>query len=99
MVSTKSKLLSLITTSTLIFSLFVVLSFESLHAGHEEHCHKENCPVCLVLQIIKSNSSTSGSPDCLTSITHFVFANLIISLFITYFISLTPVTRKIKLTI
>ena len=99
MVSTKSKLLSLITAPILIFSLFVVLSFESLHVGHEEHCHEENCPVCLVLQIIKSNSSTSGSPDCLTSITHFVFANLIISLFITYFISLTPVTRKIKLTI
>ena len=97
--STKSKLLSLITVPILIFSLFVVLSFESLHAGHKGHCHEENCPVCLVLQIIKSNSSTSGSPDCLTSITHFVFANLIISLFITYFISLTPVTRKIKLTI
>jgi hypothetical protein len=95
----KSKFLSPVSAFILILSLFTALSFESLHAGHEEHCHEENCPVCLVLQIIKSNSSTSGSPDCLTSITHFVFANLIISLFITYFISLTPVTRKIKLTI
>lgn len=52
MVRTKSKLLSLITAPILIFSLFVVLSFESLHAGHEEHCHEENCPVCLVVTTI-----------------------------------------------
>jgi hypothetical protein len=95
----KSKFLSPVSAFILILSLFTALSFESLHAGHEEHCHEENCPVCLVLQIIKSNSSTSGNPVCLTSITHFVFANLIISLFITYFIFLTPVTKKIKLTI
>lgn len=35
-----------------VYNKYVVLSFESLHAGHEEHCHEENCPVCLVVTTI-----------------------------------------------
>lgn len=99
MVSVKSKSLSLIIASALIFSLFIVLTFETLHAGHEAHCHEENCPVCLVLQIIKNNVKKSDSPVCLNQFLHFIFKDLIISLFTLHFISLTPVTRKIKLTI
>ena len=33
-------------------SLFAALTFEAFHTGHEAACHEEDCPVCLVLQII-----------------------------------------------
>ena len=95
----KAKFLSSLSAFILILSLFTALTFEAFHAGHEEHCQEENCPVCLILQIIKSNTSTSDNPLCLNSNSHFIFENLKISLFISYFISLTPVTKKIKLTI
>ena len=48
----KSKFLSPVSAFILILSLSTALSFESLHAGHEEHCHEENCPVCLVVTTI-----------------------------------------------
>lgn len=48
----KSKFLSPVSAFILILSLFTALSFESLHAGHEEHCHEENCPVCLVVTTV-----------------------------------------------
>ena len=51
--------------SLLIFSLFAALTFEAFHTGHEEHCHEENCAICLVLQIIhgteKINQDTASA--------------------------------------
>ena len=40
-------------------SLFAVLTFEVLHAGHEENCHEENCAICLVLQVIHNTKKIS----------------------------------------
>lgn len=45
---------SILRISCLLFilSLFTLTIFEACHAGHQEHCHEENCQICLVLQII-----------------------------------------------
>ncbi|MCR5725472.1 MAG: hypothetical protein K6G80_10345 [Treponema sp.] len=82
-----------------MLSLFSLITFESIHAGHEVYCHEENCPICLVLQIIKNTVKNAGSPLCLKAILHLSFEELVVSLVAAYFISLTPVTKKIKLTI
>ena len=96
---TKSNLLFRLTSLILILSIFTVITFESIHTGHEEHCHEENCPICLVLQIIKNNINKTDTPVCSNIVFHIVFENLLIGLFSYYFILFTPVTRKIKLTI
>ncbi|MBQ5998614.1 MAG: hypothetical protein IJL70_03995 [Treponema sp.] len=35
-----------------IISLLSILAFESIHSGH--HCTEEECPVCIVISIIKN---------------------------------------------
>ena len=80
-------------------SLFAVLTFESLHAGHEEHCHEENCPICLVLQIIHNTNKITNTA-ALTSIEFSLFNY--INLFILSALLLAPATlvkQKIKLVI
>ena len=80
-------------------SLFALLAFESLHAGHEECCHEENCPICLVLQVIHNNNKISG-PALLVSIEYSAFSY--INLFILSALLLAPatlVTQKVKLVI
>jgi hypothetical protein len=44
----------------LIFSLFAALFFEASHAGHEATCHQEECPVCLILQVIHNTKIFTG---------------------------------------
>ena len=95
----ESKHLFRIFASVLILSLFTLITFEAIHNGHEQHCQEENCPVCLVLQIIKNNPKKNDAKTNSDIVLHFIFENLIISLFTLYFISLTPVTKKNKLTI
>jgi len=97
--NSKVKILFSITSFLLILSLFALVTFETIHAGHEENCHEENCPLCLVLQIIKSNIKNTGTSFILKNAFHFIFEDLLIGLFILHFISITPVTKKIKLTI
>ncbi len=82
-----------------ILSLFTTLTFQTLHAGHEEHCHEENCPICLVLQIIHNNNKIS-EPAPLTSVefTAFSYINLII-LSALFFAPATLVKQKVKLVI
>ena len=50
----QKKFFQLFRTTALLtlLSLFTALVFQTLHTGHEASCHEENCPVCLVLQII-----------------------------------------------
>ena len=82
-----------------ILSLFSVLIFESLHAGHEEHCHEKDCPVCLVLQIIHNTNKSSGITQ-LASIEFSTFRY--INLFILSALFLVPATlvkQKVKLVI
>jgi len=80
-------------------SLFAALTFETLHAGHEEHCHDEDCPICLVLQVIHNTNKISDNAS-LTSV-EFSFFNYI-NLFILSALLLAPATlvkQKVKLVI
>ena len=81
------------------FSLFALLTFETLHAGHEEGCHEEDCPICLVLQIIHNTEKITD----ITPLTTFEFsAFCYINLFILSALLLAPATlvkQKIKLVI
>ncbi len=80
-------------------SLFAVLTFEALHAGHEENCHEENCAICLVLQVIHNTKKVSTSVP-LASIDFSAFSY--INLFILSALLLAPATlveQKVKLVI
>ena len=95
------KIFHMLCTTALLtaLSLFALLAFESLHAGHEECCHEENCPICLVLQVIHNNNKISG-PALLVSIEYSAFSY--INLFILSALLLAPatlVTQKVKLVI
>ena len=80
-------------------SLFAVLTFEALHAGHEESCHEENCAICLVLQVIHNTKKISVTAP-LTSIDFSAYNY--INLFILSALLLAPATlvkQKVKLVI
>ena len=82
-----------------VISLFAVLVFQTLHTGHEEHCHEKDCPVCLVLQIIHNTNKIPG----LTPLTSIEFSVIhYINLFIISALLLAPATlvkQKVKLVI
>ncbi|MCR4579863.1 MAG: hypothetical protein K5681_05895 [Treponema sp.] len=83
----------------LLFSIFAAISFESFHAGHEEHCHEEDCAICLVLQILH-NTNKLFSDAVLASVEF--FHSYYISLIIVSALLLAPATlvsQKIKLVI
>lgn len=82
-----------------VISLFTVLFFETLHTGHEEDCHEEDCPICLVLQIIHNINKISETVP-LTSVEFSAFN--FINLFIISALLLAPATlvkQKVKLVI
>lgn len=80
-------------------SLVAILTFESLHAGHEEHCHKEDCLICLVLQLIhNTNKITNTKPHALVDFSIFNFINLFI-LSALFLAPATLVKQKVKLVI
>ncbi len=82
-----------------VIALFTVLFFQTLHAGHEEHCHEENCPICLVLQVIKSTNHISEiTPLTSVEFSAFSYINLII-LSVLFFAPATLVKQKVKLVI
>lgn len=95
------KLFRLFRTAALltIISLFAAITFEAFHTGHEDVCHQENCPVCLVLQIIHStNKITDAAP--MVSVEFSAFSS--INLYILSALLITPATlvkQKIKLVI
>ena len=95
------KLFRLLHTAALLtaISLFSALVFESFHTGHEANCHEEDCPVCLVLQIIGSTEKIGRS----TAQTSVEFTNIfIINLIILSALLLAPATlvkQKVKLVI
>ncbi len=95
------KLVRLLRLAALLtaLSLFAVLTFESLHAGHEEHCHEENCPICLLLQVIHNTNKITNTA-ALTSIEFSLFNYT--NLFILSALLLAPSTlvkQKVKLVI
>ena len=80
-------------------SLFAVLTFEALHAGHEESCHKENCAICLVLQVIHNTKRFSASvPLASIDFSTINYINLFI-LSALFFAPATLVKQKVKLVI
>ena len=80
-------------------SLFGLLTFETLHAGHQESCHDEDCAICLILQVIHSTKKIVDTTP-LTSIefSAFSYINLFI-LSALLFVPATLVKQKVKLVI
>ena len=95
------KLFRLFRTATLltIISLFAAITFEAFHTEHEAVCHEEDCPICLVLQIIHSTEKI-GQNAVLTSVefTNIFFINVII-LSALLLAPATLVKQKVKLVI
>ena len=83
----------------LILALFSALTFEALHSGHEACCHEEDCPVCLVLQIIRANKKTSPADHTADAefITFFYINIIVLSAML--FVPATLVKQKVKLVI
>ena len=95
------KLFRLLRTAALLtaLSLFAALTFEAYHTGHEEVCHEEDCPVCLVLQIIHSTNKIGKSTTTATAVhTVFFYINILI-LSALLLAPATLVKQKIKLVI
>ena len=87
-------------TAILIFlSLFTAILFETNHKGHETNCHEENCPICLVLQIIQNTKKIfDNEPNTSVEILSFIYINfLVISALL--LAPATLVKQKIKLVI
>ena len=82
-----------------VISLFAVLSFEAFHTGHEAACHEEDCPICLVLQIIHSTKKIGKSTTTTTAVhTAFFYINILI-LSALLIAPATLVKQKVKLVI
>jgi len=83
----------------LLLSFFAAVVFETLHTGHEEHCHEESCPVCLLLQIIHCTFRSFK----LISFVQEAFSAVSCLYFVTLFSSIvllpTLVSQKVKLVI
>ena len=83
----------------LIFAIISALTFEVFHCEHEETCHEEDCPVCLVLQIIRANKKTSPVLHALKAeFINFFYINIII-LSAALIVPTTLVKQKVKLVI
>ena len=97
MMNKKSALTSL--AICLIFAIFSSMAFEAFHSGHEASCHEEDCPVCLVLQIIRANKKTSPAAHAEPAeFISFFYINIII-LSAMLFVPATLVKQKVKLVI
>lgn len=83
----------------LILALFSALAFEALHSGHEAFCNEEDCPVCIVLQIIRANKKTSPAAHAeVAEFISFFYIDVII-LSALLFVPATLVKQKVKLVI
>ena len=95
------KLFRLLRTAALLtaLSLFAAITFEAFHTGHEEACHEEDCPICLVLQIIHNTNKIGKSTTTSTTVhTAFFYINILI--FSALLIApATLVKQKVKLVI
>ena len=82
-----------------VLSLFAALTFEAFHTGHEAACHEEDCPVCLVLQIIH-NTEKIGQNTVSASVefTSIFYINIIL-LSALLLAPATLVKQKVKLVI
>ena len=97
--NSKRKLLLCFAAILTVVSLFTVILFESNHKGHAENCHEENCPICLILQIINNTKKvfengqiTSAEILSFSSINIIIISALILA-------PATLVQQKVKLVI
>ena len=92
-------LLSKIAALILFFSIFAAISFEAFHTGHEEACHEEDCPICLVLQIIHSTKKIGqNTVPASVEFTSIFYVNIIL-LTALLLAPATLVKQKVKLVI
>ncbi|MCR4742016.1 MAG: hypothetical protein K5866_03985 [Treponema sp.] len=83
----------------LLIALFSALAFETIHAGHQEHCHEEGCHICLVLQILHNAKKFSvKTPFLPLKIINFFHINILL-FSAAILIRGTLVSQKIKLII
>ncbi|MBR5934312.1 MAG: hypothetical protein IK002_10025 [Treponema sp.] len=81
-----------------ILSILSAIAFEISHAGHENHCHEDNCPVCIVLEIIHSSKKINPVQTFSVSITKvFYIVEFILSSIL--FLHFTLVSQKVKISI
>lgn len=92
-------LLPKISALIIAFSFLAAINFEAFHAGHKDTCHNDNCPVCLVLQIIHSTKKiVQRATTTSSNFTNLFYINiLIISALLP--VPATLVKQKIKLII
>ena len=84
----------------LVLMLFSALFFEALHADHDSiHCHDENCPVCMVMQIVRASIQFFDSFAAVQKNVVFAFAPFSCIISSLAIIAVTPITQKTKLTI
>ncbi len=84
----------------LVFTLFSALFFEAFHADHDSaRCQEENCPICMVMQIVRTQIQFPASSAAVQQNAPSAFASLLCIILSLYTISVTPITQKTKLTI
>lgn len=49
-----NKLRTVLSVLLLIFTIFTV-TFTATEAGHTSRCREDNCPICFVIQVVKTN--------------------------------------------
>ncbi|BDC93791.1 hypothetical protein [Treponema bryantii] len=95
------KLFRLLRVAALLtaLSLFAELTFEAFHTGHEAACHEEDCPVCLVLQIIHNTEKIrQNTVSASVEFTSIFYINIIL-LSALLLAPATLVKQKVKLVI
>ena len=95
------KLFRLLRVAALLtaLSLFAELTFEAFHTGHEAACHEEDCPVCLVLQIIHNTEKIRQNTVSASVVFTSIFYINIILLSALLLAPATLVKQKVKLVI
>lgn len=97
--NSKATPLFCLTAILVVFSFFAVIFFDSNHKGHEEHCHEESCPICLVLQVIHS-TELIGPKIASISIGSLFTININLVIFSAFLLApSTLVKQKVKLVI
>ncbi len=82
----------------LAVALFSLLMFEPLHSDHDSaNCHDEDCPICLILQIVQNTIKVAVPVPPIKPLEHLLFIAEREKVFTIYLISITPVSQKERL--
>ena len=84
----------------LVCALISTLFFEVSHADHDSvHCEEENCPVCMIMQIVHGSFRFFDFSIEISKPVSIAFTLISILITSIYILSITPITQKTKLTI